>query len=155
MGKCDCLAKWFREKIYNKKGAILVEVLGGITIFTITVVTFGAIIAQANLLSLRAEVTANEWERIFIEMENKAYVGMLPEESPDFSICLKLKGVNKMNIIDKDDKPLTQADDFYSTSGLEVTLMKDQRFYTYKMNASKMVAPGTGTVEVYRIDDAD
>ena len=159
MKKGVCVVKWLREKIHNKKGAILVEVLGGITIFTITVVTFGAIIAQANLLSMRAEVTANEWERIFVEMENKDYTGATVVESTDFSVLLILQDVNMNTIIDKDDNQLIDTPDTFfkvnDWSGFhgQVVLMRNQRFYQYEMNASRMVTPGTGKVEVYRIDD--
>jgi len=142
-----------KKKLCNKQGAILMEILTGLAIFAITVVTFAGIITQANVLTLRAQVSANEWDRIFIKMEKEDYsvpVGV----TPTFNIVLSLENVEKKNIIlddgTPDGSPLALTGDLTMPT-TSVALAKNQQFVKYEEGVAHYANPGAGKVAVYTL----
>ena len=142
-----------KKKLCNKQGAILMEILTGLAIFAITVVTFAGIITQANVMTLRAQVSANEWDRIFVKMEKEDYGTEVGATVP-VNIVLRLEDVERKNVILDDGTPNGTP---LATSGdlamglMSVTLVANQRFIKYEESVAHYASPRTGKVAVYTL----
>jgi len=142
----------FKRKICNKKGAILVETLTGMIIFAIISVTFAATIAAAHALTLRAQVTSNEVERVFIKMENgETFATRTPADpSENFQIILYLSDIEREKIVLADDTIVGAG--IVPAGTNHVTLLRNQAFVQHEEPVAFHASPSTGAMQLYTIE---
>lgn len=145
------------KKIFNKKGAILIETLCAFAVLTLAITFFSLSVVSASTIFRKSAVVSSEWERIFRKTVEKDYAASFTKSTPAFNVVMVMNNINREDIILADNTPLgtgiIDVAAINSGSIPTVIMLRNKVFYRYAEPVKSEASISGGNAYIYTIDN--